>query len=219
MAKAVSGLIGAIKGKVGNLVFQTWKGVQVVKNYAVPANPRSTDQTTQRTKFAWLVSWSRQIYECFIKEYYQQFISGIAQTPWGAHLSYNLTNGVDPDAPLNFGFKPSSNLWWSDFSAELSSDTLTIGWVPETTACNYPLAPEDYLACAIIIDPQDPEKIRLFVGSDNLDDGEYALDVSGFARSTEFYVALVFINSSETDLTKKFSSASLFAEHFTTASS
>lgn len=59
MGKAV-GLVGSITNKVGNFVFSTWKGIQVVKAYQPNVtNPRSTGQTAQRTKFDFAVQYAR----------------------------------------------------------------------------------------------------------------------------------------------------------------
>lgn len=52
MAKAV-GLIGSLKGKVGNTVFATRRGTQIARVYQpVVANPKSSRQALSRAKFA-----------------------------------------------------------------------------------------------------------------------------------------------------------------------
>lgn len=52
MAKAV-GLIGSLKGKVGNTVFATRRGIQIARVYQpVVANPKSSRQALSRAKFA-----------------------------------------------------------------------------------------------------------------------------------------------------------------------
>lgn len=41
------------RGKLGNsLVYMSWKGIQDVRKYVIPANPRSTGQMTQRGYFS-----------------------------------------------------------------------------------------------------------------------------------------------------------------------
>ena len=55
MAK-VTGVFTGYKGKVGNLVYAMWKGIQVAKTRSTPYNPQSPDQTVKRTVFALLVA-------------------------------------------------------------------------------------------------------------------------------------------------------------------
>ena len=57
MGKAV-GLVGNIRNKIGNFVFSTWNGIQVVKAYQpVVGNPRSDGQVAQRTRFDYAVQY------------------------------------------------------------------------------------------------------------------------------------------------------------------
>jgi hypothetical protein len=59
MGKCV-GLVGNIRNKVGNFVFSTWKGIQVVKAYQpTVANPRSAGQTAQRSRFDYAVQYAK----------------------------------------------------------------------------------------------------------------------------------------------------------------
>jgi cytochrome b len=53
MAKVKSPLFSmGASGKLGGaLVYGTWKGIDVVRTYVIPANPQSTGQTTQRGYF------------------------------------------------------------------------------------------------------------------------------------------------------------------------
>lgn len=50
MAKVYAPLFGfGASGKIGKaLVYFTWKGIDVVRSWVIPANPKSADQTTQR---------------------------------------------------------------------------------------------------------------------------------------------------------------------------
>ena len=58
MGKCV-GLVGNIRNKVGNFVFSTWKGIQVVKAYQpTVSNPRSAGQIAQRARFDYAVQYA-----------------------------------------------------------------------------------------------------------------------------------------------------------------
>lgn len=46
------------RGKIADtLVFSGWKGLKTVRAYVIPANPKSADQVTQRTKMTDAVAW------------------------------------------------------------------------------------------------------------------------------------------------------------------
>jgi len=54
MAKVTSPLFSmGASGQLGkSLVYMTWKGIDDVRQYVIPANPKSPDQTTQRGYFS-----------------------------------------------------------------------------------------------------------------------------------------------------------------------
>lgn len=58
MAKAKAPLFGfGASGKLGDaIVFGSWKGIDVAREYVVPANPRTAAQTTQRGYFTTAVA-------------------------------------------------------------------------------------------------------------------------------------------------------------------
>lgn len=49
--------ISAISGSTASIVFSRWKGRHYIRERVIPANPRSTLQTTQRNYFAKVVAW------------------------------------------------------------------------------------------------------------------------------------------------------------------
>lgn len=49
--------ISAISGSTASIVFSRWKGRHYIRERVIPANPRSTLQTTQRNYFAKVVGW------------------------------------------------------------------------------------------------------------------------------------------------------------------
>jgi hypothetical protein len=46
------GPMGILRGSVGGFTFQTWRGIQTVRQRVTPANPRTTDQQANRSRFA-----------------------------------------------------------------------------------------------------------------------------------------------------------------------
>lgn len=92
MAK-ITGVFTGYKGKVGNLVYSMWKGIQVAKTRSVPHNPRSAAQTEQRTKFSTLISIMKAINQSIIVTFWEPFVgSGI--TGWAQFSKKNLLSQV-----------------------------------------------------------------------------------------------------------------------------
>jgi len=52
MARITRGILGGGRGKVANVVMGNWKGIDYLRAYAVPSNPRTEAQTTVRTNFS-----------------------------------------------------------------------------------------------------------------------------------------------------------------------
>lgn len=90
MAK-ITGVFTGYKGKVGNMVYAMWKGVQVAKTRTVPYNPQSAEQSTQRTLFATLVSIGRGILTDIIQPFWDPFV-GSTITGWAQWMKKNLEN-------------------------------------------------------------------------------------------------------------------------------
>jgi hypothetical protein len=92
-------MIGAgtyIKGKVGNFIYCTFKGIQVVKTMFVPENPHSESQTRQRTKFAILVKLGKKIVMDVIRPVWNQ-IAPSGSTGWAEFLKQNLLLQTEQD--------------------------------------------------------------------------------------------------------------------------
>ncbi|MBC8229470.1 hypothetical protein H8E77_07985 [bacterium] len=90
MAK-VTGVFTGYKGKVGNLVYAMWKGIQVAKTRSTPYNPQSPDQTVQRTVFALLVAIGRGILTDIIQVFWDPYV-GSAISGWAQWMKKNLDN-------------------------------------------------------------------------------------------------------------------------------
>jgi len=56
-----AGILSQISGKVAGVVGGTWKNVNYVREYVVPANPNTADQQTQRNKFTLAVAFGKLI--------------------------------------------------------------------------------------------------------------------------------------------------------------
>jgi len=92
MAK-ITGVFTGHKGKVGNLVYSMWKGIQVAKTRSIPNNPRSTAQTQQRTKFSVLIAIMKAINVSIIRTFWEPFV-GSSITGWAQFSKKNLLSQV-----------------------------------------------------------------------------------------------------------------------------
>lgn len=107
MAVVSNTLIGKTRGSIGGVTFASWKGINVAKSKAEQvANPNSTGQQTQRSKFATAVSLYKQM-SALVQFGFAQL--AIKKSAYNAFASKNLTNGsitqAAPDAigvPANF---------------------------------------------------------------------------------------------------------------------
>lgn len=100
MAKAV-GLIGSLKGKVGNTVFATRRGIQIARVYQpVVAQPKSARQQLSRAKFA-LATDSLRPFSLFLRAGWQrsnptyEFQQGVKRMVPAENL---IITGVSPDS-------------------------------------------------------------------------------------------------------------------------
>lgn len=78
MGKILQGILGGFSGKVGPVVGASWKGIQYMRAYVVPANPNTAGQQTQRTSFAVMVALARDVLSTLINTYWDPFVSGMS---------------------------------------------------------------------------------------------------------------------------------------------
>ena len=107
MAKVTMGpLVGSIKGKIGSLIFSSWKGRAYTKNMPITvANPRTVDQGRVRTNLANIArAWKDLpiVLKTLWEEYAQTF-SGIAPIGTGGLIPQhsNLMSGFNAFQSIN----------------------------------------------------------------------------------------------------------------------
>lgn len=92
-----NGILGAFKGKVGNVVGSTWNGIHYMR--AVPANvkdAKTPKQLAQRQRFSLMTSFMRK----FKTVVTIGFRNGAGNmTPGNRALSYNIKNAIDGEYP------------------------------------------------------------------------------------------------------------------------
>lgn len=85
----ITGVGTGWKGKVGNYVFQMWKGVQVVKTRVIPSNPNSSGQQASRGLLGDIVGIFKSIAVTWIRYFWNPFTEG-RQSGWGNFIGVNL---------------------------------------------------------------------------------------------------------------------------------
>lgn len=88
MAKILNGILGGGSGKVGGVIMSSWKGIDTLKAYAIPSNPQSAGQTTQRNKFSGVLNFLQLILATVIQSYWDPFAT--AMSGFNRAMSVNL---------------------------------------------------------------------------------------------------------------------------------
>jgi len=87
MGTILNGILGGVSGKVAGVVGSSWKGIDYIRAYAIPANPKTPAQTAHRQKMAAIVAFAKTILNTVISTYWNPFASGMS--------GYNLFSRVN----------------------------------------------------------------------------------------------------------------------------
>ena len=104
-------------GTVGNAItFSTWKGIAYVREYFIPANPQSTEQTNMRYAMTLIVAyWATQTGEQ--KAAWDAFASGTGMSGFNqfvkrALYAYIIDHGVAVAVTaVSLAGSPPSDVW------------------------------------------------------------------------------------------------------------
>jgi hypothetical protein len=132
MAVMRQGILGGLRNKIGSVVGTSWKGIAVLKSLPLSvANPRTTPQVNQRTKFAAVVAFASAINSGVIKPLWDRF----AQRKSGnnAFVARNIDSfnnlGIlssPEDIVISEGKMSATPI--ATAVADVSSNTITITW-------------------------------------------------------------------------------------------
>lgn len=87
MAKIPSGILGAISGRIGNVVGSSWKGINYIRSYVIPGNPNTVAQQTERTQFAMIVRVAKTVLGSIIQVFWDPFIK--SNSGWAHFIGIN----------------------------------------------------------------------------------------------------------------------------------
>lgn len=90
MAVLTGGILGGINNKVGNVVGFKWKDKAVIRAYAIPSNPQTILQTTQRNKFTTVQKFVASLLTDVAQKFWKQFATSMSE--YNAMISANLNS-------------------------------------------------------------------------------------------------------------------------------
>ena len=97
------GILGAVSGKIGNVIGASWKGIPYLRiKPASVANPNTFAQRDQRSKFSLTLKFLQPINE-FLKIGFKDY--AVKMSAFNAALAYNIQNsiaGTFPDHAIDY---------------------------------------------------------------------------------------------------------------------
>jgi hypothetical protein len=129
-------ILGDMKNKTADIVFFMWKGIQVFRKRVIPANPKSTAQTAQRSMFAEVMKVGEKLLLPILKVYWKRF--AIKKSEINAFMQRNLKGQVTTldvsktvliDGQMDVGVASSSSVRASG----IELDVLGTDFIPDPT--------------------------------------------------------------------------------------
>lgn len=144
------GILGGFSGKVANVVGSSWKGISVMKSLPLSvANPRTTGQVQQRTKFGNTVAYATLILTSIIKPLWDRFAQ--RQSGYNAFISENIEMFSNELPALPFQLKTSLGKLKStdvdSVSAPAGTDDVVVNW--DTALDNNQLSDDEVYILAV----------------------------------------------------------------------
>jgi hypothetical protein len=87
MAKLPAGILSPPSGKVGNVVGASWKGIDYIREYVIPANPQTALQIAERDKFADLVDLAKVVLGSVLQVFWDPFLRKVSG--WAHFIGIN----------------------------------------------------------------------------------------------------------------------------------
>lgn len=180
------------RGKLANsIVFSSWKGIGVARQYTIPANPKSTAQTTQRGLF----SWVHDVYK---------WLPADIQAAWVAYAAGKPLTGPNAWSSKNItalkGQANNNNLLFAPAvlgGPAVGTLTVTPGASQLTVAAADPALPtgwsvSEFMAVCTpqITDFVETEPVLVFSANNAV--SPYSVDITGLTTGTTYVVGAMF---------------------------
>jgi len=102
MAISTGSPFGKLTGKLGSAIGFSWKHINAVRSYAVPANPRTEAQQAVRTVMAILVRIAKQVLDNIIHKFWDPYSTGMSGYNFFLKANIPDMNGSFTPAALHF---------------------------------------------------------------------------------------------------------------------
>ncbi len=185
MAKILNGILGGGSGKVGGVIMSSWKGIDTLKAYAIPSNPQSAGQTTQRNKFSACLAFLQLILATVIQPYWDSFAVGMSG--FNEAMRVNLLSWTDDtafdDAIIAQGTLESETLIASNYDAVLGD--VVLNWV--TSGLGNGLATDNVLVVIVDTDNNIAFVSEAAIRSDDI--SEFNIGADRVAANLKFYLS------------------------------
>lgn len=99
MAKIVAGILSRVSGKVAGVVGASWKGINYVRQYVIPADAQSPAQLTQRALFTACQALTSAFLGSIVNKFWDPFARKM--TGYNAMIRKNLNNMTSPSDFVN----------------------------------------------------------------------------------------------------------------------
>lgn len=197
MAKIPAGILGAISGKVGNVVGASWKGINYIREYVIPANPNTDLQKAERDLFRDIVNLASAALGPVLQVFVDPFLR--AQSAW-AHFIGEARKVVTVEAGFSNVILTKGTLEGSlIIGAIYAGGNVTLTW-SETVLGNGALTD---IACVFIYDKEN--KVGFFDSSHTRDDEGFAMAVGTGRTATDLQVWLFFADHATLPTIKSYS--------------
>ena len=99
MGRYKNGINGAFSGKVGNVVGESWRGVDYMRSLPETSKTFSEKQRNQHFLMGMISGWLKPL-KHLIEIGYQIFVTG--KTPMNGCVSYHMKHAVDGNSPIEY---------------------------------------------------------------------------------------------------------------------
>ena len=96
-AVLTQGILGPGRNKVGGVIMSKWKSINYIRGYAVPSNPNSDAQQTQRAHFKSMVQFAQKLMVSLIPQAWDPFYD--TMSGFNAFVKDNWDNYILADHP------------------------------------------------------------------------------------------------------------------------
>lgn len=179
MGKIVSGILGGFSGKVANVVGASWKGIDYMKKLpSSVANPRTTPQVNQRSKFKGASEFFSAALSVWVKPLWDRFAQ--RQSGYNAIIQQNVESFGNDGKPTTTDMVMSKGKMQppvlSAFGADASTGIINVtAAIPEDFTWGQPDEEVFFLAYNVTQDK--------IIGSDTMTTSPGSTEVAGFEGS------------------------------------